>query len=90
MVSWQSIDDLRVMEDEAENSMVIKPSGYNEFRAYRSNRSALVRFAAEAGESIKRIDHLVDYFREGQREQHPLSGNGDFSLLCHDGVRQPL
>jgi hypothetical protein len=60
MVSWQSIDDLRMMEYEAENAMVVRPSGYIEFMAYCSNRSALVRFAAEAGESIKRIDHLVE------------------------------
>jgi hypothetical protein len=59
MVSWQSVDDRRVMEYEAENAKVVKPSGYNEFRARRSNRVALLRFATEAGESIKRTDHLV-------------------------------
>jgi hypothetical protein len=53
MVSWQSVDDLRVMEYEVENATVVKPSGYNEFRARRSNGFALLRFAAEAGESMK-------------------------------------
>jgi hypothetical protein len=60
MISRQSVDDLRVIEYEAENAMVVKPSGYIEFRAYCSHRFALVRFAAEAGESTKRIDHLVE------------------------------
>jgi hypothetical protein len=60
MVSWQSIDDLRVMEYEAENAIVVKPSGFNEFKVHCSNRSLLARFAAEAGESMKRIDHLVE------------------------------
>jgi hypothetical protein len=53
MVSWQSVDDFRVMEYEAANAMVGKPSGYNEFRARRSNRFALLRFAAKAGDSMK-------------------------------------
>jgi hypothetical protein len=60
MVSWQSVDDFRVMEYEAENAMVGKSSGFNEFKAYCSNRSPLLRFVAEAGEGIKRIDHLVE------------------------------
>jgi hypothetical protein len=59
MVSWQSVDDLRLIKYKAENAMVVKPSGFNEFRAYCSNRSPLFRFAAEAGESIKRTNHLV-------------------------------
>jgi hypothetical protein len=30
MVSWQSVEDLRVMEYEAENAMAGKSSGFNE------------------------------------------------------------
>jgi hypothetical protein len=41
MVSWQSVDDFRVMEYEAENAMVVKPSGLNEFRAFCSTPIAL-------------------------------------------------